>query len=290
MAERLARKLPARPITRMAPSPTGYLHLGHVAHALWVYGLAQTLGIEVRLRIEDHDRQRCKPAYTTALLEDLMWLGFKQPGDTFSTQIAHTERYVEKMRNLPIYACACSRAEVLARTGQSGQPELRYDGYCRTRQLDTTTLPLRLRLDEGAIVHFDDILLGPQAQQPGLQCGDVLIHDRQQNFTYQWCVVVDDLDVNVVIRGQDLLASTGRQILMRKMLGGQDDILYLHHSLLYEANSPQKLSKRQLSESLRARKEKGATAPDLLGEAAWLGGLMSRPGPLAPQDVPLLFR
>ena len=72
---RLAARLPARPLTRFAPSPTGYLHLGHVANAVWVWGLARALGGRVLLRLEDHDRGRCRPEYESALLEDLEWLG-----------------------------------------------------------------------------------------------------------------------------------------------------------------------------------------------------------------------
>src|SRR3954471_16483358 len=74
---RLAARLPARPLTRFAPSPTGYLHLGHVANAVWVWGLARALGGRVLLRIEDHDRGRCRPAYEAALLDDLAWLGLE---------------------------------------------------------------------------------------------------------------------------------------------------------------------------------------------------------------------
>jgi glutamyl/glutaminyl-tRNA synthetase len=73
----LARRLPPRPLTRFAPAPTGYLHLGHAANAVWVWGVAGALGGRVLLRIEDHDRGRCRPAYDRALLEDLAWLGLR---------------------------------------------------------------------------------------------------------------------------------------------------------------------------------------------------------------------
>jgi glutamyl/glutaminyl-tRNA synthetase len=73
----LARRLPARPLTRFAPSPTGYLHLGHVANAVYVWGIARALDGRVLLRLEDHDRLRCRPEYESALLEDLEWLGLE---------------------------------------------------------------------------------------------------------------------------------------------------------------------------------------------------------------------
>jgi len=122
--------------TRFAPSPTGYLHLGHVVHMLYVWGIARAAGAEVLLRIEDHDRQRCRPEYESALLEDLAWLGLVP--DVVPTPCRQQDRevrYAEMLEDLHarglVYACACSRTLVLRRTGQGGG-ELRYDNYCRS--------------------------------------------------------------------------------------------------------------------------------------------------------------
>ena len=137
------------PLTRFAPAPTGYLHLGHVVNALHVWGLARARGGRALLRVEDHDRQRCRPDYEAALLDDLDWLGLAP--DVFPTadfragrcdgrqsdRHAHYARAVETLaaRGL-VYGCACTRREIEAATaGEPDAGELRYPGTCRHRGL-----------------------------------------------------------------------------------------------------------------------------------------------------------
>lgn len=265
--------------TRFAPSPTGYLHLGHVAHALHVWKLAGELGAEVIFRMEDHDRGRCRPEFETAIVEDIAWLGFVCQG-SMSRQSDREAIYRElatKLQKLGLlYGCACSRKEIIERTGESGVgEELRYDNHCRD-----LGLPLdfhtgwRVRLPDSE-VRFDDPRLGTLKQNPRQQCGDLLIRDRHGNWTYQYCVVVDDWlqGVDLVVRGEDLLSSTGRQILLGELLGRDKPPRYFHHPLIYDAETGKKLSKRDLAHAVRELRRAGVAPEVVLREAASLSGL-----------------
>ena len=235
-------------ITRFAPAPTGHLHLGHVLNALYVWECARERGGRVLLRIEDHDRQRCRPEFETAILEDLAWLGFA-PDSPMVRQSDRDHLYRAALAKLVeqglVYGCRCTRAEIVAhgepglqvehgesglqpRLGTAGTevpalpgPDLRYPGTCRDRGIPLTDgVGWRLRIDAG-VERFVDGLCGTQEQDPSRQCGDVLLRDRLGNWTYQFAVTVDDIDQQVtdVIRGVDLLASTGRQIRLARLLG-----------------------------------------------------------------------
>ncbi len=270
--------------TRFAPAPTGYLHLGHVANALYVWGVARALGAEVLLRIEDHDRQRCRPAYEAALLEDLEWLGFQpdiappaefRRGPTRYRQSDNASAYRAAVEQLlaaghRVYACDCSRQDILARAGRSGRAgaELRYDGYCRERALGHMQgRALRVVFPAG-VERFEDLRLGPQVQDPQAQCGDLLLRDRQGNWTYQFCVVVDDRDqdVDLIIRGMDLLQSTGRQLLLGRMLGRTQLPRVLHHPLLLKSGGA-KLSKADGDTSVCELRTRGVTSAEIIGMA-----------------------
>ena len=131
----IAARFTAPPVSRFAPSPTGYLHLGHVVNALYVWGLAGALGGRVLLRIEDHDRQRSRPVYERAILDDLRWLGFlASPGTSgVARQSDRSDLYaaaLEQLRGVAaVYACDCSRTDIGGK---------RYPGRCRTRRLAET--------------------------------------------------------------------------------------------------------------------------------------------------------
>lgn len=270
--------------TRFAPAPTGYLHLGHVANALYVWGVARARGAEVLLRIEDHDRQRCRPGYEAALLEDLEWLGFQpdiappaefRRGPTRYRQSDNAAAYRAAVEQLlaaghRVYACDCSRQDILARTGRpdSAGSELRYDGYCRERALSHRQGRALRVVFPAAVERFDDLRLGPQAQDPQAQCGDLLLRDRRGNWTYQFCVVVDDRDhgVDLIIRGMDLLESTGRQLLLGRMLGRTQLPRVLHHPLLLKSGGA-KLSKADGDTSVRELRMRGVTSAAIIGTA-----------------------
>jgi glutamyl-Q tRNA(Asp) synthetase len=277
-----------RILTRFAPSPTGYLHLGHVVNAIYVWGVARAVGGQVLLRIEDHDRIRCRPEYEAALLEDLDWLGFvadvgRSPLLKQSAEPRAYERALEQLRRTAtVYACDCSRKEI------GGE---RYPGRCRTRAVEERPgRGVRVTLEPG-IERFDDLLLGPQEQEPAGQCGDLLVRDRDGHWTYQFAVTVDDLrhDVNLVIRGADLLSSTGRQLRLARMLGRADPPLFLHHPLI-EKRPGEKLSKADHDTGIRDLRREGATPSEVIGQAAAAAGLIGERRPITATAVEELFR
>jgi len=289
-------------VTRFAPSPTGYLHLGHLVNAIYVWGLARTVDGQVILRMEDHDQGRCRPEYETAILDDLDWLGlipdrgepvaFRQGPSPFR-QSDCTERYEQRLDALAaqglLYTCTCSRKDILARTGRDGE-ELHYDGHCRNNGYDPNRQGgTRVRLDPMEI-HVQDGCLGAVTQCPAAQCGDLLLQDRHGNWTYQFAVVVDDWAqaVNLVIRGEDLLASTGRQVQLAKLLGREDAPCFLHHPLIADPDG-KKLSKRDFAKGLRDYRAEGRTPESMLGEAAWCVGLVPSREDLAVEALPKLF-
>jgi glutamyl-tRNA synthetase/glutamyl-Q tRNA(Asp) synthetase len=302
--DRLRARLAAPPVTRFAPAPTGFLHLGHVANARAGWGVAGALGGRVVLRVEDHDRQRCRPEYERALLDDLDWLGFAP--DVFPTAAYRAGRcdgrqsdrdaaYREAVAALTardlVYACACSRREIEADAPDAAAgAELRYPGTCRERGLALADgVTWRVRLPEGEEC-FDDARLGPQRQTPVAQCGDLAIRDRRGNWTYQLAVVVDDAHqgVSIVVRGEDLLASTGRQIQLARLLGRDVPPVYLHHGLLWKA-SARKLSKADGDSGVRELRAAGWSPERVVGEAAHRLGLLPAPRPAAARDAATLL-
>lgn len=290
-------------VTRFAPSPTGYLHLGHVVNMIFVWGVARGTGAKIILRVEDHDRGRCRPEYEKALFEDLTWLGFaadlgltsfdekKSSFRQSDARSAYDDAHqLLKSEGHDVYRCSCSRKEILLRQNRLSTPadpeELRYDNYCRERTVGTETLHgLRVVLSD-EVIEFRDVWLGHQVQTPAQQCGDLLLRDRDSFDTYQGAVVVDDVrqHVNLIIRGQDLTASTGRQILLARMLRQEKPATFLHHPLLMDTEG-RKLSKRQLATALTARRQQGEHAAALLGEAAFLMGLLPHQRPVSAEEV-----
>lgn len=282
-----ASRFIAAPRTRFAPSPTGYLHLGHVANAIYVWGVARALGGQVRLRIEDHDRIRSRPQYEAAILADLDWLGFdadegRHPVRRQSDDAGSYEEALAYLRRVAhVYACDCSRRDI------GGE---RYAGGCRERGLEPSAgRGIRVVLDDGAEA-FDDLLLGPIEQTPAEQCGDLLVKDRDGNWTYQFAVTVDDLrqEIDLVIRGTDLLSSTGRQIKLARLLGRGAPPQFLHHPLILN-DGGRKLSKAAGDTGVRELRRTGASAADVIGRAAAAVGLLDRPRPVSAASVPDLF-
>lgn len=254
--------------TRYAPSPTGYLHLGHVVNAIYVWGLARAAEGRVLLRMEDHDRIRCRTEYEAGILEDLAWLGF-EPDEGRYPLLRQSDRHeayraaLERLRRTHhVYACDCSRKRM------SGE---HYDGYCRTRGLtDGDGRGLRVQMSAG---------------------NDLLLRDRDRNWTYHFAVTVDDIEHGIthIIRGDDLSASTGRQLELRRMLGAPEVPMYVHHPLVLKPNG-EKLSKSAGDTGVRELRRAGSSAPDIIGRAAAAVGLIEEPAPLAARDVASLFR
>jgi glutamyl-Q tRNA(Asp) synthetase len=274
-------------ISRFAPAPTGFLHLGHVVNAAYVWRETRARGGRVLLRIEDHDRQRSRREYEAEILDDLAWVGFTadEPPVRQSERGDIYEEALDRLRRQGlVYACNCSRAEIAAAAlkacatpdagGLVAQPfsaadtELRYPGTCRDRGLaEGPGLGLRVRLDD-TVERFVDLRHGPQAQQPSAQCGDLLVKDRDGNWTYQFAATVDDFvqGVTLVIRGDDLLASTGRQIQLARLLGRSDPPQFLHHPLIMKSPG-QKLSKSDGDSGIRELRARGWTREQVIAQA-----------------------
>lgn len=284
-------------ITRYAPAPTGYLHLGHVLNAIYVWGVTDLLSRRstpppsmigggtasgerrILLRIENHDAQRSRETYENAILEDLAWLGFVVDGPVVrqSERNAVYERALATLRRQGlVYACGCSRRGVQGR----------YAGTCRERGLvDRPGMSLRVRLDP-TVEQFVDLRHGPQEQRPSAQCGDLLIRDREGNWTYQFAATVDDFDQGVthVIRGDDLLESTGRQLALARLLGRADPARFLHHPLLMKS-ATQKISKSDGDTGVRELRARGWTPENVIGLAAARAGLIPSPRAVPAAEV-----
>jgi glutamyl-tRNA synthetase/glutamyl-Q tRNA(Asp) synthetase len=277
-------------VSRFAPAPTGFLHLGHVVNAVYVWGMSRARGGRVLLRIEDHDRQRSRLEFERAILEDLEWLGFvsdeppvrqRDRGEIYSAAL-------ERLRASGLlYACECSRGDIPNEPGL----ERRYPGTCAARGLaEATGRGIRVRLAPSE-ERFIDGRHGRQEQRPSEQCGDLLVRDRDGNWTYQFAVTVDDFEqgVNLVIRGDDLLPSTGRQMQLARLLGRTQPPEFIHHPLIMKS-AAQKLSKSDGDTGIRELRAKGWTAERIIGWAAAAAGLIERRRDVEATQLADLFK
>jgi len=270
--------IPSARRTRFAPAPTGFLHLGHVANALWVWGAAREARARVLLRIEDHDRQRSRAAFDAAILEDLAWLGFvADEGPVRQTDPDALAAFDAGLARLTaqdlVYRCTCTRSTFAAWARDHGRDWTGpgCPGACRSKALpgDAAT-SLRVAMGAGT-ESFDDLLLGPQTGEPAVT-GDVVVRDRAGNWTYGFAVVVDDLqqDIDLVVRGEDLLQDTARQIRLGRLLGRDEPPRFLHHPLIRKPSGA-KLSKSDGDTGVRDLRTTGRTADDVRAEAARRG-------------------
>jgi glutamyl-tRNA synthetase/glutamyl-Q tRNA(Asp) synthetase len=282
--------------TRFAPAPTGRLHLGHLANAIYVWGLARRFGARILLRIEDHDRQRCRPEYEAALLDDLDRLGIAADSPTTDELRAGPSPFrqsdngpvyaaaLERLRAASeVYACDCTRSTFAAWRAANhrswsgpGCP-----GECRERGLAWGgDLGLRVALGAGEEA-WADVLLGPRTG-PVASAGDLLVRDRNGNWTYALCVVVDDLrqGVDLVVRGEDLLEATAPQIRLGALLGRATPPTFAHHPLVRRPDGS-KLSKADGATAIGALLDSGEDGKALVGEAAHRAGLLDRARPVS---------
>lgn len=285
--------------TRFAPSLTGYLHLGHVFHMLYVWGVARARGGKVICRIEDHDLSRRRPEYEEAILENMEWLGFVPDEGITASNAAEVSSFRQsdcgdeyerllQMLNMQglVYGCECTRRQILDEQSDKAA-ELCYSGTCADKGLPLEGNTVRFRVPDGEML-FEDMRLGECRQVPKWQCGDFSLRDRQGQWTYQFACVCDDIrhGVDCVIRGEDILSSTARQILLFQALEAPVPS-YFHHSLICDERG-EKLSKRQRSESISQLRETGISAEEIVGRAAFAGGLTSNPHPLSMETALLL--
>lgn len=280
--------------TRFAPAPTGRLHLGHLANAIYVWGLAQLAGARVLLRIEDHDRQRCRPEYEAALLNDLDRLGIAADEPTTAAlragaspfrQSDNGPAYAAALEQLAaltdVYACACSRSTFAAWRKANGRAWTGPgcpDG-CRTRGLERGPgIGIRAALGAGDEA-WADLLVGARAGAVAGE-GDLLVRDRNGNWTYAFCVVVDDLrhGIDLVVRGEDLLEATPAQIRLAGLLGRERSATFAHHPLIRRPDGT-KLSKADHATALGDLLDAGGTPEELFAEAGAAAGWPPSPLP-----------
>ena len=278
---------------RFAPSPTGFLHEGHLLSALYVWAAARKWGLKIHLRIEDHDQSRMRPAYVEGIYEDLAWFGFHY--DSESIQSKRWPLYEQALSKLEaqglVYPCYCSRKQLEAENPKSETGEIVYQGKCLVRREARGARregePHNLRfVVPDKVIAWHDLRLGDFAENPKLQCGDFPIRDREGQWTYQFAVCVDDIDEGIthIVRGEDIRNSTARQIALREALGATERPVYLHHALISDS-SGKKLSKRELAYSLRQERESGTPPEILLGRVCYKAKMQETPAPLSLEQA-----
>jgi glutamyl/glutaminyl-tRNA synthetase len=276
--------------TRFAPAPTGYLHLGQVANAIYVWGMAAATNLGVLLRIEDHDRERSRGVYADAILEDLAWLGFvPDMGPVYQREDAAP--YVAAVDRLRlaglVYACDCTRSTFASWAATHGQVWVGggCPGGCRERLLDEDEgTTLRVALGDGQEA-WSDRLLGARSGDVAL-AGDLPVRDRHGNWTYPLCVVVDDLrqSIMLVVRGEDLAEATPAQIRVGRLLGRIDPPAFAHHPLIRKPDG----AKRSTSDGdtgVRELRAAGRSSSEIIGEAATMVGLIGGQQSISAADV-----
>jgi glutamyl-Q tRNA(Asp) synthetase len=280
-------------VTRFAPSPTGYLHLGHVHAAYAAWTAARQAGGQFLLRLEDIDPQRCKPSFAAAILEDLAWLGLQWDG-AVRVQSAHFGEYHGTLLALArrglAYPCFCSRAEVAREAAASaaaphapdGAPL--YPGTCRA--LTESQRAARVargdlhawRLDMAAALsaapgpwRFHEAAQGWVDAAPAA-FGDVVLGRRDAPASYHLCVTRDDAlqGVTLVTRAMDLQPATHLHVLLQRLLGWNTPE-YAHHALLLGPNGA-RLSKRGGAPTVRDLRARGVSAFEVYGMAGCAPG------------------
>ncbi len=274
---------------RIAPSPTGYLHVGHALTFWQAQERARLKSGVMILRIEDLDPQRCRPQFREAAIEDLAWFGLEwnegpDLGGPFGPyqQSERRSRYLDVWRKLfragLIYPCRCSRKDVLeAAVGPHDEDEEPiYPGTCRPKgdaseadrssvsaAADPAGVHWRFKIRNCEAVEFRDGRLGEQKAIAGKDFGDFVVWRKDDVPAYQLAVVVDDAAMNVteVVRGEDLLTSTYRQLLLYRALGKVPPQFF--HAPLVRDQSGKRLAKRHGSLSLRELRAAGVTPEEI---------------------------
>ena len=269
--------------TRFAPSPTGFLHLGHAYSALTAWEICQKNDKRFILRIEDIDYQRCKPEYEQSILQDLQWLGIKweEPILKQNTRLSTYKEVIEILLNKNLlYPCSCTRKGInqALLAPQIASPTTNYPGTCRLRLMSEKNKTDNIRLNVSKAMRYiknlnqnnltftDNFYKNIKHQinenSPYLQ-DDIIIARKDIGTSYHLSVVVDDAyqDITHVVRGDDLLHSTPIQRLLQAILELPEP-MYHHHKLIKD-NNDNKLAKRLLSKPLRSYINEGLTITEL---------------------------
>lgn len=278
--------LPAMlPVGRLAPSPTGQLHVGHARTFLLAWWHARAGRGRVHLRLEDLDRARVKPGMAAECLRDLEWLGLDWDGSP-QVQSADTTALSAALERLlaadQAYPCGCSRRDIESALSapHASDGELRYPGSCRTglapaygaSAKDRAALAVRLRVPAGEI-ELEDGVAGRFRCDVQREVGDFLLARRDGFFAYQLAVVVDDARAGVteVVRGDDLLASAARQWHLQEALGLAHP-RWFHVPLVVDEHG-QRLAKRRGDLTLASLRARGVDPRALVAWAARSAGL-----------------
>ncbi len=261
---------------RLAPTPTGLLHLGHAATFFTVCERACAAGAMPALRIEDLDAARCKPEFVEAAIEDLRWLGLAwQGGPVFQSH--RRDLYLDAWRRLRdrdlIYPCARSRKDVgrAALAPHEDEPVFpvawRAPAGSARAWTQPTGINWRFRVPDERVLAFDDARLGRIERIAGRDFGDFLVWNRDDVPAYELAVVVDDaaMGITEVVRGEDLLTSTCRQLLIYEALGVAPP--GFHHCPLVRDQSGRRLAKRDAALGIRALRAAGKSPADVLSLA-----------------------
>jgi len=270
---------------RLAPSPTGLLHLGH-ARTFWIAAQrASANGGSLVLRNEDLDVQRSRPEFAQAMIEELRWLGLRWdegpdcggPYGPYS-QSERRDHYFQAWRRLRdggfIYPCTCSRKDLAqaASAPNDTDDEPIYPGRCRSRNdgrnfAEPAGVNWRFRIADGEEISFTDLHLGRRTFVAGGEFGDFVVWRRDDVPAYQLAVTVDDahMQITEVVRGADLLKSTARQLLLYRALGWKPPAFY--HCELVTDDSGARLAKRHDALSIQHLRECGWSAEQVVARA-----------------------
>lgn len=285
----------ATPTTRLAPSPTGALHLGNARTFLVNWALARATGMRIVLRVEDLDTPRVKPGVIGLTVDLLSWLGIdwdEGPLIQSATPEPHAAAMEHLARGGHVYPCELSRTQIEAAASapQEGSGEVRFPASLRpasrpTRFTDDAS-SWRFVVDQDAIVTFDDRFAGPQSHRPAETIGDCIVWTRRDPTkpgqpAYQLAVVVDDARQGVthVVRGDDLLDSAARQLLLYRALGAGPEPVYCHLPLV-KGEDGRRLAKRHGDTRLDSYRAMGVTPDRVVGLVAWWCGLQPERAPM----------
>jgi len=262
-------------VGRLAPSPTGLLHLGHAATFWTAYRRARQHNGALLLRNEDLDPQRSKAEFVDAMVEDLAWLGidWEPPMVSQSERVGIYRQAFERLLEAGfVYPCRCSRkdlARMMHAPHEDVDDEPVYDGRCRPpgEDLSRSLMPgmnYRFRVPDGEAIEFVDGSVGAQSFTAGVDFGDFLVWRKDGLPSYQLACVVDDaaMGITEVVRGADLLKSTARQILLQRALG-LGGVEYFHTRLMVDEHGV-RLAKRHDALAVRTLRERGLSGEDVM--------------------------
>lgn len=266
--------------TRIAPTPSGFLHIGNGLSFLYTWLLVRKIGGKLQLRIDDIDNVRTRKEYVQDIFDSLAWVGLDwdlgpQDLQSFEKQYSQQHRislYNQSLNRLKakghLYACTCSRSQIKKRSGNG-----LYPNTCRPLELDLDALKTAWRLKAPALpLTINDYLLSSPQISLATAIGDFVIRKKDKKPAYQLVSLVEDIEIgtNLIVRGEDLLTSTAAQCHIASLLGEEQfgQIAFIHHPLLLDDDG-QKLSKSAGAPALKSIRAQGGTIYQQCAD--WLG-------------------